>query len=292
MILVLGGNGLVGKHLQDYIKNNQDWIFVSSKDGDLTCIQETKALFIKYKPTIVLNLAAYVGGLYKNMKENVEFFNNNMLITMNVMYCCYEFKVNKLVSVMSTCIFPAEIDSYPISEKNLHNGVPHFSNMGYSYAKRCVDILSQCYNNEYDTNFVTVILGNIYGKHDHFNQEGAHVIPDLISQFRNNDIPVIKGSGKALRQFTHADDIAKLLHWVIFNYNDKSEGIILSTEEEVSIEKVVNILKKKYNRNNVIYDLSFHDGQYKKTVTNKKLKSYIPSFEFITIEHGLTNLID
>lgn len=105
--------------------------------------KSTKAIFEKYRPTHVFHLAARVGGLFSNMKHNVEFFRENMAMNENVLRCCQEFGVEKLVSCLSTCIFPDQI-RYPIDETMLHLGPPHPTNAGYSYAKRMLEVMSRC----------------------------------------------------------------------------------------------------------------------------------------------------
>ena len=97
-------------------------------------------VFEKHRPTHVIHLAAKVGGLYGNMKANLEFFRINMAINDNVLALCHEFKVQKVVSCLSTCIFPDKT-TYPIDETMVHNGPPHTSNYGYSYAKRMIDVM-------------------------------------------------------------------------------------------------------------------------------------------------------
>lgn len=100
---------------------------------------ETKAIFEKYQPTHVLHLAACVGGLFKNMRQKADFYRDNTLINDNVINCSHEFKVQKLVSCLSTCIFPDKT-TYPIDENMVHNGPPHESNFGYAYSKRMIDV--------------------------------------------------------------------------------------------------------------------------------------------------------
>lgn len=301
-ILVTGSNGLVGKNLQEYVNTNKldgIWYFSTSKDADLRNLHEVDYLFEKINPTHVINLAAYVGGLYKNMKENVEFFENNMLINMNIMKCCYKYKIIKLISIMSTCIFPDNI-TYPINETMLHNGKPHESNIGYSYSKRMIDILSQCYNNQYNTNFISIIPGNLYGPHDNFNLEDSHVIPSLIHKsylaHNNNTNLILSGSGKALRQFTYVTDFVKLLIWSLYNYNS-NDPIILSNDFEISILDLAEIINKQMNKhlNNdteckIVTDNTKSDGQYKKTISNIKLKNLL-NFNFTTIDEGLDSTI-
>lgn len=91
-----------------------------------------------------------VGGLFSNLKYKVEFYRENILINDNVMECCRIYKVEKLVSCLSTCIFPDKT-TYPIDETMVHNGPPHSSNAGYAYAKRMIDVLNTCYKVRFST---------------------------------------------------------------------------------------------------------------------------------------------
>lgn len=95
------------------------------------------------------------------------------------MECCREFNVAKLVSCLSTCVFPDKT-SYPIDETMVHNGPPHPSNEGYAYAKRMIDVMNKCYREEYGSNFTSIIPTNIYGPDDNYSIEDGHVIPGLI----------------------------------------------------------------------------------------------------------------
>lgn len=104
--------------------------------------EETQKIFDKYKPTHVIHLAAMVGGLFRNMRLNLDFFTVNMAINTNVLAAAHDHHVQKVVSCLSTCIFPDKT-SYPIDETMIHNGVPHDSNFGYSHAKRMIDILNK-----------------------------------------------------------------------------------------------------------------------------------------------------
>lgn len=299
-ILVTGGSGLVGKAIQDIIgesENNSsdnEWIYLNSKDGDLRNHDVTHAIFEKYRPTHVIHLAAMVGGLYRNLKYKVEFYRDNMIMNDNVMECSNEFKVSKLVSCLSTCIFPDKT-TYPIDETMVHNGPPHSSNCGYAYAKRMIDVMNHCYNEEYGCNFTSVIPTNIYGPFDNFNIEDGHVIPGLIHKCylakKNNTDFVIWGSGKPLRQFIYSNDLAKLIVWVMQSY-DSSEPIILSVDEadEISIYEIVHMIASAMKfTGNIIFDGTKSDGQYKKTASNQKLRKILPDFEFTSISEGIVN---
>jgi GDP-L-fucose synthase len=182
-VLVTGGSGLVGKAIERVVTEsanpNETWYFACSKDGDLRDKESTRNIFLRVQPTHVIHLAAMVGGLFKNLRYKVEFYRENVLINDNVMECCREFKVKKLVSCLSICIFPDKT-SYPINETMVHDGPPHTSNEGYAYAKRMIDVMNRCYKEEYGCNFTSIIPTNIYGPHDNYSIEDGHVIPGLI----------------------------------------------------------------------------------------------------------------
>ena len=307
VVMVTGGSGLVGAAIRQFIEDehakdasansNETWIYLSSKDGDLRVRTDTEKIFEKYQPTHVIHLAAKVGGLFANMKYKVEFFRENILINDNIMECCRIFKVQKLVSFLSTCIFPDKT-TYPIDETMLHNGPPHSSNEGYAYAKRLIDTMNRAYAEEYNCNFTSIIPTNIYGPHDNFSIESGHVIPGLIHKCylakQNNTPFTIWGSGTPLRQFVYSYDLAELTVWVLRDYHDPSP-ITLSVDEadEVSIKDVALAVAKACKfEGEIIFDTTKADGQFKKTADNKKLRSLRPEYQFTNIEDGIQKAVD
>lgn len=301
VVMVTGGSGLVGMGIKMFIEQNaeenEEWIFLSSKDGDLRVRSDTEAIFEKFKPTHVIHLAAKVGGLFANMAQKVEFFRENILINDNIMECCRIFKVKKLVSMLSTCIFPDKT-SYPIDETMLHDGPPHPSNEGYAYAKRLIDTMNRAYAEEYDCNFTSIIPTNIFGPHDNFSIENGHVIPGLIHKCylakKNNTDFTIWGSGTPLRQFIYSLDLAELSVWVMRNYHEP-EPITLSVDEtaEVSIKDVALAVAKAMEfEGEVVFDTSKADGQFKKTACNKKLRKHLPDYKFTSMEDGIKKSVD
>ena len=297
-ILVTGGTGLVGSAIKTISKKyDYDFLFLSSKDCDLTNYTDTFELFSNYAPDCVMHLAACVGGLFKNMKYKVDMFEKNILININVLKVCHEIGVKKVVSCLSTCIFPDKT-TYPIDEKMLHNGAPHFSNDAYAYAKRMLDVQSRAYQEQYNDNFICVIPTNIYGPHDNFNLQDSHVIPGLIHKCylakQKGEPFVIAGTGTPLRQFIYSEDLAILILWALENYNE-IEPIILSVSEndEKSINFVATCIAKKFNyENNIIFDKEKPDGQFKKTANNSKLLERIQNFAFTPIEEGISKTVE
>ncbi|CAO3684064.1 unnamed protein product [Umbelopsis vinacea] len=283
VILVTGGSGLVGKAIEWVIENDKSERY-GKKEGEKKP-EDTKAIFEKYKPTHVIHLAALVGGLFKNMKYKLDFLRDNMLINDNVLETSKVYGVKKVVSCLSTCIFPDKT-SYPIDETMIHNGPPHESNFGYAHAKRMIDVQNKAYNEQYGCNFTSVIPTNVFGPHDNYDLEDSHVLPGLTHKCylakKNNTPFIVGGTGKPLRQFIYSRDLAKLFIWVLREYQE-TEPIILSVGEkdEVSIKDVADAIVGAVGfEGEYSFDTSRSDGQFKKTASNDKLLKYLPDFEF------------
>jgi len=284
--LVTGGTGLVGSAIIADVKVGRNY--------DLTNPEICDSMFNEHKPTHVIHCAAKVGGLGGNMNYKGEYFHDNIMINTNVIESARKAGVTNLVSFLSTCVFPDNIE-YPLTEKKIHLGEPHFSNYPYAYAKRMADIQIRAYREQYGVKYTSVIPCNIYGPNDNFSLEHGHVIPMLmhklyLAQQRNEDF-VVWGSGKPLREFIFSKDVAKLAEWALHNY-DESEPIIFSTSNEISIMDLVDLLVTEFEfKGKVIFDDSKPDGQFRKPSDNSKLKSYLPNFEFTSIEEGIKETV-
>lgn len=273
--------------------------FAGSKDGDLRDKENVEKLFAQVKPTYVLHLAAFVGGLFRNMNFKVDFWLSNVNMNNNVLECCVKYDVKKTVSCLSTCIFPDKV-AYPIHEDVLHNGPPHFSNDAYAYAKRMLDMTSRWINQQHyggQVRFTSVIPTNLYGKHDNFNVANGHVLPGLmhkclIAQQDGTDYTVY-GTGKPLRQFLYSLDAARMILWVLFNYKQE-EPIIISVGEkdEVSIGEVAKTISEQFDfKGNLVFDTSKADGQFKKTASNDKFLSLYPDFQFTPFKDAIGDTV-
>ena len=288
-LLITGGSGLVGSAF------NINAIKWSSKDVNLINFEKTLQAITNLMPEYVIHTAGKVGGLLGNMNNKGQFFYENIMINTNVLESARLTNVKKVVSFLSTCVFPDNV-KYPLTEDQIHNGEPHNSNYPYAYAKRMLDVQSRAYREQYDCNYICVIPTNIYGPNDNFNLKNGHVLPSLIHKCylakQNNEDFVIWGSGKPLREFIYSKDIAQLSLWALENYNEE-EPIIFSTSEEISIGDVAQIIAKYMNfKGNIIFDKSKPDGQFRKPSLNKKLMKYIPEYKFTSIEDGLQETIE
>lgn len=295
-VLVTGGTGMVGYACRSLCENSDNYVFLSSTP-DLRSYAACYNLFLKHQPTHVLHLAAKVGGVMNNYKHNADFFLQNIVINTNVLDCARIFGVQKVISLLSCCIYPdgAEL---PLKEENLHNGEPHFTNFGYAYAKRMLEVQSRAYNQQYGTNFVCMIPTNIYGPNDNFSLEGSHVVPALIRKIHlakiNNDKAVLWGDGTPLRELTYSYDIADILLWSLFNYDGEPSNI--GTTEEVSIKDIVGHICKKLDFYNVEWDTSKPNGQFRKPTCKQKFTQYCENknYEFVStsVKEGIDKTIN
>ncbi len=293
-VLITGGSGLVGKHLQEIVRDDSNWIFLSSKDCDLRIEEMVFQLFEYHKPNVVIHLASKVAGLYGNMENNYDFLMDNLKINSNIVSACKKYNVEKLINILSTCIFPDENISFPLSSDQIHNGPPHSSNSGYAYSKRFLHIASNLLSN---TTVINLIPTNLYGKYDNYNFKSSHVVPALIHKFylckKNNCNVIAKGDGSALRQFLYAGDLAEIIVYFTNKICNKNISVIVSPDYETSIKNLIDILTELFNfKSEIIYDKSFSNGQHKKTTSSKELLEQIPFFEFTDLKTGLNKTIE
>lgn len=295
-ILVFGGSGMVGTAL----KNEAyffDAIFLSSKDCDLSNIENIKKVIEKHSPELVVHLAADVGGLYENMNNIIRMFENNLLMNFNLLKCCNDYGVKRVMSCATTCMFPDEMNI--LTEKDIHNGEPHSSNFGYAYAKRMLEIQSRCYNTQKDRQYFCIIPCNIYGPHDNFDLDSAHVVPALIHKTyiakKEDTELIVYGNGKSKRQFIYSKDLARLISLLAQRYTS-CEPIILAPSEEYKISNLVGIIlncNKYYKRS---YDKSKSNGQYKKYACNDSLLRFLQDnqldFKFTSLKSGIQETIE
>jgi GDP-L-fucose synthase len=291
MKLITGASGLLGSEI---IKQDTNAIGLSSKDCDL--LKNSFYGHLQQKPDVVIHCAARVGGVKANTDYVADFFDNNIKMNMNVLQGCQK-RGTKLVSVLSTCIYPdCPNVQYPLTEDQLHNGPPHQSNFGYAYAKRMLEVQSRAYRQQFGSNFITVIPNNLYGINDNYDLESGHVIPALIRKFYEakvlkTGIVTLWGTGTPEREFTYAPDAAKIILWLAENY-DGERPVNIGNSESVSIKKLAEIIANEVGFYGVIdFDKSKPDGQLKKPSSNAYLKSLGWKGEYTTLQEGLKETV-
>lgn len=272
-ILITGGSGMVGSAFKN-LQTKHDLILVGSREYDLTSWKDSLHMVERNKPDAIIHLAAKVGGIKANMENQGDFYTINSLINTNVLKAAKDLKVEKVVSLLSTCIYPDKVE-YPLTEDQIHNGPPHSSNYAYAHAKRMLDIQSRAYRDQYGCNFITAVPNNLFGENDNFDLENSHVIPAIIrkvheANLRNENI-VLWGDGTPLREFTYSRDLAEILLFLTEHYNHSSP-INIGNTHEISIKEVAETICEILNfSGRIVWDSTKPKGQLRKPSDNSKL---------------------
>ena len=285
--VITGGSGLIGSAFKDGVK-------LTSK-RDLRDYDKAEFAIGMYKPDVVVHCAAKVGGVGATMEFPADFFMDNIRMNTNVIQACKELKVKKLVSFLSTCVFPDNVE-YPLDETKIELGPPHNSNFAYAYAKRMADIQIRAFNQQYGTKYFSVIPCNVYGPNDNFSLEVGHVIPMLIHKCylakKNRKTFEVWGDGTPLREFVYSKDVANIVDLLIQKYTG-TEPVIISNPTEYSIKQVVDLIVEYMGfKGKVKWLTDKPNGQYRKPSSNTKLLSIIGDYEFTTLEKGLKESIE
>tara|TARA_R110000765_G_C18868468_1_gene600770 strand:+ start:275 stop:1213 length:939 start_codon:yes stop_codon:yes gene_type:complete len=272
-ILVTGGTGMVGKGFHE-LDTNYEFVFVGSSNYNLLSMIETEFMLKDIEPDAVIHLAARVGGVKSNSEYIADFYRDNILMNTNLLDASRRYGIKKIVSLLSTCVYPDNAD-YPLTPEQFHDGQPHKSNFGYAYAKRMLDVYSRALRQQYGCNYICAVPNNLYGLHDNFHLEDGHVIPAIVRKIHNAKItgeaPVFWGTGENLREFTYASDISKILLFLMENYNGEIP-VNIGTIEERSIKSVVSLICQFMNyTGEIIWDSTKPSGQDRKPSCNKKL---------------------
>lgn len=288
-IVVTGGSGLVGKALKQYLPNA---IYLSSKDFDLTNENQVKSMYEQYKPEVIIHLAAKVGGILDNINKPAEYFTENILMNTLLVDYAYKSGVKRFIGILSTCIYPDTVESYPMKETDLHLGPPTSTNFSYGYAKRSLAVQIDSYNKQYGTKYQYLTPCNLYGLDDKDNESNSHFITALVKKIYDANLKgensiTLFGDGTPLRQFMFAEDFAKVIFQVI--EDEIYESFNVATSENLSIKEMAQIALDACNSNHleIIWDTLKPNGQFRKDVGVEKMNSYIPSFTFLPLYEGI-----
>lgn len=291
--IVTGATGLLGSEI---VSLSPGSLSLNSKDCNLVDSNHAILTLESDRIDTVIHCAARVGGVKANTDYVANFFDDNVRMNMGVIEACKE-RGFKLVSVLSTCIYPdAPYVKYPLTEDQLHLGPPHSSNFGYAYAKRMLEVQSRAYRQQFGCNFISVIPNNLYGPNDNYDLNSGHVIPALIRKFHEakiygHDHVDIWGSGNPLREFTFARDAAKIILWLAENY-DGEEPVNIGNPEQISIMALAQMIAEEVGyEGGGNFDISKPDGQYEKPSSNAKLLSLGWSGEYTPLRDGLRETI-
>lgn len=276
-IYVAGHKGLVGGAIYQLLQKEgyKNLVVRTHAELDLENENETKDFFNKEKPEYVFLCAAKAGGIKDNSERPAEFIYRNLKIQNNVIDSSYKAGVKKLLFMGSACMYP-RLSDQPIKEEYYMTGKLEPTNEAYAIAKMAGVSMCQSYKRQYGADFISVIPTNVYGPNDHFETERSHVIPSLIRKFydakkENKEDVTLWGTGIAIREFIHCDDLASATLFLMQNYSD-IDIINVSTEVGTSIKELSELMKEVSGfTGKLIWDSTKPDGMPVRMIDGSRL---------------------
>lgn len=277
-IYVAGHRGLVGSALVRKLKSEGflNVVTRTHEELDLTRQSEVENFFAKEKPAYVILAAAKVGGIYANDTYPADFIMQNLQIECNVIDAAYKNGVEKLLFLGSSCIYPRECPQ-PIKEEYLLSGYLEKTNEAYALAKIAGLKMCAFYNQQYGTDYISVMPCNLYGVNDNFSPENSHVLPALMRKFheakeKNEPTVTVWGSGRPLREFLNVDDLADACLFLMDHYKG-NEFFNVGYGKEITILELAEMMKRVTGfQGEIILDSSKPDGTPRKLTDISRLK--------------------
>ena len=293
-IFIAGHNGMVGTALKNYlISNNVEKIITASrKDLDLQVEKDVEKFIKKNKPDIIINCAGKVGGILANSTYPTEFLYENIYIQTNLIKSAYKNKVKHFINLGSSCIYPGN-SKQPIKEKYLLSSDLEKTNEAYALAKIVGLKACQFYNEQYNTDYFTLMPCNLYGPNDNFDEMTSHVIPGMISKFHKAKIENLNsvtlwGDGSPLREFLYVDDLADAIFLFI---NKKAQDFIynVGSNDEVSILELAELISSTVEfKGEILWDSKYPNGTQRKKLDSQKINDFGFKPNYFLRKNGLT----
>jgi len=270
-VLLFGSNGLVGSSCKSILENSLKVSELRSSnrnDTNLFDYQQTKNTIEDFKPDLIINAAAKVGGILANNSLRVEFLTENLKINMNILESVISNNNIKVINLGSSCIYPLNAEN-PIKEDYFMSGKLEPTNSPYALAKITAIELGNSITTQYGNKIINLMPTNLYGPGDNFSETSSHVIPGLLRRMHkakldNEEKFEIWGTGKPLREFLFAQDLADCIEFIMDKELDQSL-INVGSGQEVSILQLANMIKAVVGfQGDLSFDSSKPDGNPRK----------------------------
>jgi GDP-L-fucose synthase len=277
-IYVAGHKGLVGSAILRFLKTRgyRNIVFRAHSELELTDQSAVMCFFGEERPDYIFLAAARVGGIHANNSYPADFIRSNLLVQANVIDAAYRYNAKKLLFLGSSCIYPRDAPQ-PMKEEYLLTGELEPTNQWYAIAKIAGIKMCQAYRRQYGFNAISLMPTNLYGPGDNFDMEGSHVVPALIRKFHEAKTEdkaevVVWGTGAAMREFMHVDDMAAAALFLMENY-DMENIINVGTGKDISIRELAEVIKEITGyEGKIVFDSSKPDGTPRKLLDISKIE--------------------
>ena len=296
-IYVAGHRGMVGSALVRKLQalGYTNIVTRSSAELDLRNQAAVQSFFKEEQPAFVFMAAAKVGGIHANNTFRADFIYDNLMMEANVIHAAYQYQVEKLLFLGSSCIYP-KLALQPLKEAYLLDGQLEATNEPYAIAKIAGIKLCEAYRAQYACNFISAMPTNLYGPNDNYDLQNAHVLPALIRKFHEAKMQqapevVLWGTGKPMREFLHVDDLAAACCFLMQDYNE-AEFVNIGTGVDITIAALAQLIKEIVGyEGNIINDTSKPDGTPRKLMDVSKMKALGWSAQ-IDLESGIRSVYE
>lgn len=245
-VLVTGGRSMIGRYVcKDLVQMGAIVHNAPHEEVDWLSLADSRYYFDQCKPEYVIHLAGWNGGIEWNRTYPADIFYKNTQMGLNVLNCCVEYSVEKIISVLASCAYPGSTDE-ELKEEDLWNGLPHDSVECHGLAKRTLHAYSKQIQKQYGIPAICCILTNCYGPHDSYHPQKTKVVGALIRKFveaKQQNLPKVFcwGTGEPLREFMYAEDAGKAINNVLLYYNEL-DPINIGSGQEISIRELAETI--------------------------------------------------
>jgi GDP-L-fucose synthase len=296
-VIVTGGAGFLGaavvRRLRD--RGAQNVIVPRSRDCDLRELDQVRRVLDRTQASVVIHLAARVGGIGANREHPAEFFYDNLMMGAQLMHESWLRGVEKFVAVGTVCAYPKHTP-VPFKEEDLWNGYPEETNAPYGLAKKMLLVQSEAYRQQYGFNSIFLLPVNLYGPGDNYDPASSHVIPALIqkaieAQQAGRDHITVWGDGSPTREFLYVDDCAEAILLAAERYND-SEPVNIGSAAEISIRDLATLIVTATGFDGgIVWDTSKPNGQPRRKLDVSRARLRFGFEARTSFEYGLNETI-
>ncbi len=297
-VVVTGGAGFLGGHVVETLQKRgcRSVVIPRVEDCDLRSESNIRRLYESAHPTMVIHLAAVVGGIGANLENPGKYFYDNAIMGIHLIELARQYNISKFVAIGTICAYP-KFCPVPFKEDDLWNGYPEETNAPYGLAKKMMLVQAQAYRQQYGYDTIFLLPVNLYGPGDNFNPKSSHVIPALIkkcveAQAQGAKEVVVWGDGSATREFLYVEDAAEGIVLAAEKY-DESEPVNLGAGFEISIKDLVHLIARLTGfQGKIMWDTTKPNGQPRRMLDTSRAREKFGFVAKTGFEEGLTRTID
>ena len=297
-VCVTGGAGFFGSYVVEKLEQlGAVEIFIPRiEQYDLVNLDDIRRMLRHGDPSLIIHLAALVGGIGANRARPADFFYINLMMGVQLMHEAWKYGVDKFVAVGTICAYP-KYTPVPFKEENLWDGYPEETNAPYGLAKKMLLVQAQAYRQQYDFNAVFPLPVNLYGPRDNFDLETSHVIPALIRKYieakeQGKSQVVLWGDGTPTREFLYVEDAVDGLLLAAEHYNS-SEPVNLGSGNEISIKDLAEMIAYLTGfEGELVWDTTKPNGQPRRALDVNRAKQLFGFHAETSLKEGLKRTIE